>query len=677
MKVFSAIPFLRILLPFLIGIAIGIQFDFSDNKVLYLLLLIVPLIFFNFSKTVKSAHKRLFMITADIFLVLFGQQLTENERLNNSAYFYGNQVNTDSIVTYVAAVDDVPIKKNDHTKCQLKIIALKKDSTYVKSEGNLIAYVKPGHLNKIEIGQSLLIRTRLSSVPEPKNPEEFNYKDYLYAKQIYHTAFIDSGSFVSFSDGVGSNAIWHLGLQCKSFVLSGLKKSGLSDTAYSICAALLTGYDDDIDKSVMQAFSHSGTLHVLSVSGLHTGLIYLCLNFLFDVLDKKRKYKLLRFALITLLLWFFALITGFSAPVLRAVIMFNLLGIGQIYFRGQLKNQINILLVSAFVLLCYNPFYLVDVGFQLSYLALFGLLYFQPKFDELWRPSNLLLNYSWKSVTTSLAATISTLPLTLFYFKQFPLWFFICNMVVVPATFLLLLMALLSLFKIKVIVAFINLLVKYLVFFIQLFNSETSGYIDTIHFSTDDMLFLSVLIVLCSAVLEYRSYKLLTFSFLVLIFWQVLSLFDSYSVKQKSGLTVYHIRKGHGISVKNKKKLSLTISDTMSFDFHIKPHLTSLNYPDIEYKEFNLVKSSNAFVLFLRKPRLWPRINYSRISTLVISNNFILSEQDLLPFKNLKTLVADASNNRQTLINALELSRKFGFSFYNIKNEGAYLFELP
>ena len=677
MKVFSAIPFLRILLPFLIGIVIGIHYDVPGHKALYLLLLIVPLSFLNFSKTVQSAHKRLFMITADIFLLLFGQQLTEHKKLNNSDYFYGNQINTDSLIDYIAVIQDVPLKKSNYTKCELKLIALKKNSAFVKSEGKLIAYVKPAYLNKLNAGQSLLIRSRLSPVAEPKNPEEFNYKNYLNTKQIYHTAFIDSGSFVPFSDKAFTNPIWSLGLKCKSFVLKGLKESGLSDTAYSICAALLTGYDDEIDKSVIQAFSHSGTLHVLSVSGLHTGLIYLCLNFLFDLLDKKRKYKLLRFTLITLLLWFFALITGFSAPVLRAVIMFNLLGIGQIYFRGQLRNQINILLVSAFVLLCYNPFYLVDVGFQLSYMALFGLLYFQPKFDRLWQPSNLVLNYGWKSITTSLAATISTLPLTLFYFKQFPLWFFICNMVVVPATFLLLLLALFALFKVKVIVTFINVLVKYLVIFIQLFNSENSGYIDAIHFTAKDLFLLSVLIILVSVLLEYRQYKSLVFSLLVLIFWQVLSLFESYSLKQKSGLTVYHIRKGHGVSVKNKSQLSLSVSDTNSFDFHIKPHLTSLNYPTIEYKEFNLVKSTNTYILFLNRPGFWPKMNYSEIKTLVISNNFAVSEHDLLPFKNLKTLVADASNNRQTVTNALELSRKFGFSFYNIKYEGAYLSELP
>lgn len=677
MKVFSNIPFLRILLPFIIGCVIGMHYDLPGNKALFLLLLLIPLIFFNFSKTVQSPHKRLFMITVDVFLVLFGQQLTENKKLNNSSYFYGNQVNTDSLVDYVAVIQDVPVKKSNYTKCELKLIALKKDSAFIKSEGHLIAYVKPGYLNKLKAGQSLLMRARLSQLAEPKNPEEFNYKNYLHAKQIYHTAFIDSGSFVQISDRATISPIWNLGLQCKSFVLDGLKKSGLSDTAYSICAALLTGYDDEIDRSVMQAFSHSGTLHVLSVSGLHTGLIYLCLSFLLDVLDKKRRYKLLRFGIITLLLWFFALITGFSAPVLRAVIMFNLLGIGQIYFRGQLRNQINILLVSAFVLLCYDPFYLVDVGFQLSYMALLGLLYFQPKFDRLWQPSNVVLNYSWKSVTTSLAATISTLPLTLFYFKQFPLWFFVCNMVVVPATFLLLLLALFALFKVKVIVTFINLLVKYLVLFIQLFDSENSGYIDAIHFTAKDLFLLSILIVWISILLEYRRYKSLVFSLLVLIFWQVLSLFESYSLKQKSGLTVYHIKKGQGVSVKNKNELSLSMSDTNAFDFHIKPHLTSLNYPSIEYTEFNFVKSTNTCVLFLNKPGFWPKANYAEIKTLVISNNFATSEQDLRPFKNLETLVADASNNRQTVTNALELSRKFGFSFYNIKYEGAYLSELP
>src|SRR6476620_11471941 len=140
---------------------------------------------------------------------------------------------------------------------------------------------------------------------------------------------------------------WQAGLSCKEFVLKSLKEGGLSAEAYGICAALLTGYDADIDSGIMEAFSHSGTLHVLSVSGLHTGLIYLVLSFLFDLADRRKNRKLLKFLFITFFLWGFALVAGFSAPVLRAVIMFNLLGFGKIFFRAGARHQVNILCVSA------------------------------------------------------------------------------------------------------------------------------------------------------------------------------------------------------------------------------------------------------------------------------------------------------------------------------------------
>jgi competence protein ComEC len=661
----------------LTGILIGIKLELPAFSLFYLILLLIPIAFLNFYKAGSRSYKWLFMICTDVFLFMYGIDLVEQRNLSRRADFYGNQVNTDSLCDFIAVINDLPVEKEKFTKCDLKILEVSCNKIFQRSNGNVTGYFKhsPDKVN-LKAGQVLLISAKFTEPSPPKNPYEFDYKNYLYNKQIYHTVFIDSSSYTTIPASSSIHPLWELGLRCKDFLLMRLKNSELSKNAYGICAALLTGYDDEIDKPVMEAFSHSGTLHVLSVSGLHTGLIYLLLNFLFDVFDRKKKYKLTRFIFITSLLWFFALITGFSAPVLRAVIMFNLMGFGKIYFRAQYRHQLNILLASAFILLAYNPFYILDVGFLLSYFALFGLIYFQPKISKKWQPENRIVHATWQSVSASVAATISTLPITLFYFKQFPLWFFVCNIVVVPATFLILILLLFVIFKVNVISVIINYMVKGLVWFIGLFNSEYFGFIDNIHFTFPDVFFLSLFIVLISLAFQSRSYKHLALGLILLIGWQLFSLVDSFNAKNKNLLTVYNIKNNTALSVKNKTRVHLNEIDSKFYNFNIKPHLNSFNYADLNYFNFNVVKNEKQVVLLLNTPGFWPDIDSESVTTLVLGNNFKLLKSDLEKFRNLQTLVTDASNNTSSVIYAEELCRNFDVNFYNTKNKGAYLLTL-
>lgn len=613
------------------------------------------------------------MLCADLILFLFGATLVYQKDITRSETYYGNLVNSDTTVSFIACLNDLPVKKEKFTKCELTLKEIKQGNSFKACTGAVIAYFKHGKHSELKAGQTYLIKAKLIELSPPKNPYEFDYRRYLNQKQIYHTIFLDTFSYVSLPLANKINPVWNFGLTCKEFILKRLKNSSLDSTSYAICAALITGYDDEIGRSVMDAFSHSGTLHVLSVSGLHTGLIYLGLNFFFNLFDPKRRYKLTRLLFITLSLWFFALLTGFSAPVLRAVIMFNLLGFGKIYFRARYKHQLNILLVSAFILLIYNPFLISDIGFLLSYFALFGLLYFQPRFSELWQPENKFVESLWQSLTASFAATLSTLPITLFYFKQFPIWFFICNLVVVPATFLILILAVFVVFKLNIFAIMINYCVGFLIAFIELFNARDVGFIDNIHFGFTDMVFSSLLIILLSIAFQYRSYAQVLQSILILLSWQVFSLADSFQAKNESLLSVYNVKKKQAVSVKNKKSLCLNNVEAAVFNFNVKPHVNSFNYATIDSKQFNFVVSKNQSILFLSRPGFWPDIKFSSVTTLILSNNFKLKKEDLQAFKNLKTLVSDGSNNNYVAAKTEELSRNFGISFYNTKQRGAYL----
>jgi len=677
MKALTRIPFFRIIIPFVVGCVAGIKLEPPLISAYSFFLLLIPLIFLNFYKGPSPAYKTVFMICTDLFLFLLAVFQVQQTDLNKNPNYYGNQINTDTTCTFIACINDLPVEKEKFIKCEIKILEEKNETTFIKSKGNIFAYFKKSRSAlQLKAGQTLLIKADLVELSGPKNPFEFDYKNYLRNKQIYYTAFVDSGSFSALPLEAQLNPIWQLGLTCKAFLLERLKNSSLTKNAYGISAALITGYDDDIDKPVMEAFSHSGTLHVLSVSGLHTGLIYLALNFFFNFFDRKKKYKLSRFIFITLFLWFFALITGFSAPVLRAVVMFNLLGFGRIYFRARYSHQLNILLLSAFLLLVYNPFYLMDVGFLLSYFALFGLLYFQPKLSKLWEPENKVTDSIWQSITASVAATVSSLPITLFYFKQFPLWFFVCNVVVVPATFLLLILAVFVVLRINFFALVVNGLVKALIWFINLFNSNSFGFVDNIHFTFSDVLFLSLLIILLSVAIQYRSYKSLIQSILLIIAWQIVSLVSSFNLKNESLLTVYSVKNESVVSIKNKADISINEVKPSVYNFNVRPHINSFNYVNLKTVHFNAVAKENQLTLLLNKPGFWPAIDLSKVTTLVLSNNFKLTEKDLREFENLKTLVMDASNNNYSAAKTEQLSRNFGFSFYNTKHSGAYLLAL-
>ncbi|MCC6372996.1 MAG: ComEC family competence protein [Bacteroidia bacterium] len=673
MKLFLKVPFLRILIPFVCGSLFALKFS-----TLWLNPLLLPLQFLSLITVFilfYFKNSKIGLLSADVFLFLLAIQLC---RLNSAQFqpnHYSNLVTSDSDFYAMAVISDLPEEKEKFIKCELLMRQIKTNSAFKPSTGKLPAYFKKDDAGLLKAGETIFMYIKLTEPEAPKNPFEFDYKSYLANKQITHTAFINKGAFVLLPNAQGLNPILKWGLRAKGYIIERLKSSGLSQNAYSICAALITGYDAEVEQSVTDAFAHSGTLHVLSVSGLHTGLIYLVVNFLLGLLDRHNRFKFIRFVFVSALLWLFALITGFSAPVLRSVIMFNLFGLGKIYFRNNLNNQLNLLFVSAYILLLCDPYFLTDVGFILSYTALGGIIYFQPLLNGLWQPAHFLPKYIWQSVSASLAATIGTLPITLYYFKQFPLWFFVSNLVVVPLTFVLLLLAFTVVIKGGFISVVINKLVNFLIYFMGWFNNRGSGYVDGIDFTFADSLFLTVLIVVFSSAILYKKYNTLVAALLLLIAWQFYALLDSHQKKNESVFVTYHVRKKNRCLVKNKTCVVLNHVQDKEYGYHIKPHITSFNNVSESVRNFNYVKFKNECVLILNNHDSVPKLP-DGVTSLVLANNFKVSESFLQNFKSLKSVIADGSNNNFNMAKSVELCSKFGLDFYSTRSEGAFILPL-
>jgi competence protein ComEC len=208
------------------------------------------------------------------------------------------------------------------------------------------------------------------------------------------------------------------------------RKFKIQGDEFAVLAALTLGYTDALQPDLRKSYSATGAMHILSVSGLHVGVVYFVLMFLFGFLDKTQRLKVLKTILIMLILWAYAFLTGLSPAVIRATLMFTFVAIATCFER---KSQIyNTIFMSAFFMLLVNPNSLFDIGFQLSYSAVLSIIFFQPMVSPLYTANNRVTRFVWEMFSVSVAAQLGTTPFTLYYFHQFPNYFLLTNLVAIP-----------------------------------------------------------------------------------------------------------------------------------------------------------------------------------------------------------------------------------------------------
>lgn len=280
----------------------------------------------------------------------------------------------------------------------------------------------------LPIGTNLKITGNIIAHKPPKNPDQFDYGKYLANKSILAQVYANADQ-VQVGQKLTKD-IFYYSDKIRNTIIGNLKKSGFRQEELAVIAALILGQQQDISAEIIQDYQFAGAVHILSVSGLHVGFIVMFLNFALGFLPKNKMLSYLKLATIVVSLWGFAVLAGLSPSVVRSVTMFSFLAVGM-----HLKRKTNVfhtLLVSMLLILLFEPSFLFDVGFQLSYLALFSILWLQPIFADWWQPQNTILQYFWQILTVSFAAQIGTFPLSVYYFHQFPGLFFVTNLIVIP-----------------------------------------------------------------------------------------------------------------------------------------------------------------------------------------------------------------------------------------------------
>ncbi|MGI4021023.1 MAG: ComEC/Rec2 family competence protein [Janthinobacterium lividum] len=430
-------PFLQLLMPLLSGIFFGVIFSFGSILLLitisvYTIVCIFILLNFGFSKLGIYRKSWIGGILIHLFLVLLGILSAEKSKEINQQNHFSKQKSSALLVRIIQEPKQTGslLRFNStvtHTVFNGKISAC---------SGSLLVALKLDSTQKTQLnyGDELLIPSNYKAIDAPFNPAEFNYKLWLQHQQIYFQVYLQQNQYQLIASNFG-NPIIGYALQVRKKLVLKFQKYMYNVDATAVASTLILGYRADLSQDVLQSYSKTGTMHVLSVSGMHVALVYIVIEMLLHFLNRKRNGVLLKAVISILLIWIYALITGFSPAVCRAAVMIIFVICGKTYNRH--ISMFNILLVSALILLLYNPFFITDVGFQLSYLAVFGLIILQPIIENWFDFKHKYVRKLWSLLSVSLAAQLITFPVSVFYFHQFPIYFLISNLFIVLPSMLI------------------------------------------------------------------------------------------------------------------------------------------------------------------------------------------------------------------------------------------------
>ncbi len=660
-------PFVRILIPFVAGILIYSAFQFNTNVIYPLLvsLFVLTLLYFRNRKSTTQNSRWLYLAASDVFLALAGFYCCYLHNIKNNVDYFGKYVNSEQQI-WVGEIKDLPVNKDRFYKVLMEVKTLGNKEQLC---GEVLVYVKKQlNISDLQPGNILKLESAFINPKPPLNPHEFDYETFLERKNIFYQSFVEADNMELLNQETDFS-LMNFGLRIKQKIKNTFETADLNKEAAQLCTALLTGYDDEINPETINAFAHSGTLHVLSVSGLHTGILYGVIVFLLGLIDRHKKYKLLQLLVIVFVLWFFALITGFSPPVLRAVIMLNFIALGRFYYSYSNDHAINILAVSAFVILLFNPLLIYDTGFLLSYSAVAGILFFEPGFTSLVNSEHAIINKIWKLISVSLSAQITTLPITLYLFHQFPLWFIFSNLIVIPLCGALMFFGFLLLIKLSFVAPFINFFTSVIFSCIHLTDSSSYGYVDYIDFGWKDLVLFSLVIITITAFIKKRTYVYLSGTAVLIIVWQFISLVEVVDKKSASHLGIYHINKQSALDLKNGTNLfSDSNLSTSNYNYHVKPNHTFLNYPDIYSLNYDYVKSGNTSFLKLSSENQSPLIGFLKPGYLLVTNNSEINESYFC--RDIKMVVADGSNSYSAIRKLKSLCDKFSVPFHSTYEKG-------
>ena len=439
MKWLNHIPLFRLIVPFSLGIMWSFynpsQIDFKTLCIVFILLILNLILLKLKAVNSKYYNRWVFGVFSTGFFFFIGLTLS-NSRIeqfnqNHFSHFISTKHHPEA---YIATISSEPSINPKSIKAVLEITQIKDNGVWIMTSGKCLVYFKNQGNIKLRYGDIInFLRTPTNVLP-PSNFDEFDYKRYLSHHHIYQRAYLSNTDFkiISFEP---ISIVKEKAINWRKFLLNRYKKYGIEGEELAIISALTLGKKESLTNELKSAYSSAGAMHVLAVSGLHVGIIFLVLRFILGWMDKFKNGEAIKAVILIISIWFYAFITGLSPSVIRAATMFSFMILAVSF--GRSSNIYNTLALSAFAILVYEPFMLLEVGFQLSYLAVIGIIYLHPYIYNLIEIPPGIIEKAWNITCVSISAQLVTAPLGILYFHQFPTYFLVSNLIVIPAAFLI------------------------------------------------------------------------------------------------------------------------------------------------------------------------------------------------------------------------------------------------
>ena len=713
MNYFSPFPFVRFTIALILGIVIYNFFTPSHLQtifVVWLLSISIYIALYIFRQQFKN--HLLIGFAGCMVLLLTGLLRTFLVTESNFPQHYSQYVS--KLSHYEVIVDNLVEEKENSWKCVAEIRSVIVNNQILPSSGKILLYFDNHTVEKPNYGDVYLIKGNPQEISAPKNPEEFDYRQYMAWQNIAFQQFCQASKI----EKVGNekpNLIKATALRTNTVADSIFTTFVEGKQEYGVANAMILGQRDDIDSELMQAYSAAGAIHVLSVSGLHVGVICAVLVFLLSFLNKRGKYgKLVMLLIILTLLWFYAFITGLSSPVLRSTFMFSVILIAKTFQRKD--NSYNTVAFSAFSLLLINPYFLFNVGFQLSYLAVFGIIYFQPKLNPLvvidksksW--FHWLADRTWKVTTVAIAAQIATFQITIYYFHQFPNYFLFANPLVILLSSVVLMYGLGFVILAKILMYFnletiLYLLGQGLKFSIFALN-KTVLWFEALPFAITKFLWIS----------KEKMYLMYALIFTLMVLWKtqqyywvkvssvivcvLIALTITKKVRQMNQdfLLIHSIPKHSAFSVVKNKRAMLLADDSflrsrkdIGFrlnNFWAKAGVIDTLKSDLNQnqalKSFGVIaqsKDSVTVIAWKNKTFLWIGKNLKRkefdaqnqfFDYLILANKSVSDLAQIIGKVQFKYLIIDGSYSDWYADKLSNQAKQLGLNCINLRKKGAY-----
>jgi competence protein ComEC len=683
---FTTFPVVRYLLFFVLGITVYLQTQeigcilFSTN--IYYLIGVLLLVF-----GVSIRFQKPLLRGISLMLIIFwaGWALTYQKTVINQPNHF---TNLPQFTHYQAVITSNAEVKSKTYKVEAEINAIKVDKKWQNSKGKVLLYFNREESERPQYGDVFLLKNMPREVEAPKNPEEFDYRRFLQYKSIYAHHFLWGKEYIKIGHEPPSK-ILDISYKANQYADSVFKATIKTPNEYAVANAMVVGLRDDIDNDLLNAYSASGAIHVLSVSGMHVGILFLFLGWIFGWIKKRGKYGKQIFTLLIIsILWTYAVFTGLSSTVLRATVMFSFIQLGTALDRRQ--NIYNTLAISALLLLCWNPYWLIDVGFQLSYLAIIGIVFLHPYLNQLATPNNLIVRSLWEGSCVCFSAQLFTFPLSVYYFHQFPAYFLIANPFVAFFSFSVLPAGLALLFfaKVSILSNIIIFILKYSLLWLNksIFIVEKFPLATLTGFSISllEMLMLYAIILLTIVFFLRSEIKYLRFTLLIFSILAFINIFKDYSQSQHKSLTFHFIPKKSGISIIDGKSAtfiadSALLESPKIYNFHLK------NYYDkhgVSNKNFlNLSQYANkqgvTFLDFEDKRILWLQQKFKgnlegNADYVLLSNNAIRKLSPAFTKFQTSLIIVDDSNKRYVVENLKRQADSLHINLISLYDTGAY-----